>query len=163
PNCEASASTSACACAIDTPDFRRATTVLAPTRLCTCARVTHNGAKNSTSAPNRSKSAGITPMMVVGTRFSVRLAPTIARSPPKRDIPRNAGRPYLIGVGRVGNVPQNHEPIRSGKGRRLEQCRIDEAEDHGVRRDPERQRQRRDEGKPRLTAEVAQAVDDVGG
>ena len=61
-----SASSSACACSIETPGLRRPTIVLPPTRLSTCARVRHSGAKNSRSSPKKSKSSGRTPMTVVG-------------------------------------------------------------------------------------------------
>ena len=53
---------------------------------------------------------------------------------------------------------EGDELVRFGKRERLEQDRVDHAEDGGVRADPERESEDRDDGEARFFDELAQGV-----
>jgi hypothetical protein len=60
-------------------------------------------------------------------------------------------------LARPGRFVQDHDPVRVWIRKRPQQNRVDDAEDRGVRADPERKRQDRNQSEPGRLAELAKS------
>src|SRR5262245_39640797 len=112
---------------------------------------------------NASHSLRITPFGEIGVAWSdcCDLLERWRLSSPFGQIDRRRGEFVKAQVERRVVRPQHHDPVRLVKGERLEQYRVDDAEDRCVRADTERQGEDGDQGEAGSRQQHSQAITQV--